>query len=124
MAKQLPTELWYRIIHFLPTTDQKTCLSVSRTQHDIAVKYVFSHVIITLGLWRREDEFEDTEFAPSPLQVHASKEIARANYALLRHIMQTPDFARHVKKLSVRAYSLFERAPMEYEIGECNSGCS
>ncbi|KAM5534146.1 hypothetical protein V8D89_012166 [Ganoderma adspersum] len=118
MAKQLPTELWYRIIHFLPTTDQNACLSVSKMLHDIAVKYVFSHVIITLGLWRRDDELEDgMDSSPTPYDLLASRKIARANYALLRHIMQTPGFARHIKKLTVRAYSLFEGAPMEYEIG-------
>ena len=122
MDKPLPPELWYRIIQVLPPRDQKTCLSVSKMHHDIAVKYVFSHIIITLGLWRRDDEMDpmwDMNLAPTPVQIIESKRLARANYALLRHIMRTPDFARNVKKLTVRAYSLFEEVPMEYEIGEC-----
>ncbi|PIL26351.1 hypothetical protein GSI_12107 [Ganoderma sinense ZZ0214-1] len=114
MAKELPTELWYRIIQFLPTTHQKTCLSVSKMHHDIAVKYVFSHVIISLGLWRADDEIEE---APTPVQLLVAKRVARANYALLRHVMRTPEFACHVRKLTVQSYSFFEGNHMEYEIG-------
>ena len=116
MAKQLPTELWYRIIQFLPTAHQKACLSVSKMHHDIAVKYVFSHVIISLGIWRSDDEFEDDSFVPTPDQVLVTKRVSRANYALLRHIMRTPDFARNVKKLTVQAYSYLEENPMSMRL--------
>ena len=121
MEKQLPTELWYRIIQFLSTSGQKACLSVSKMHHDIAMKYVFSHVIVTFGLWRRDDEMEsmwDINLAPTAVQVIEAKRVAHVNYELLRHIMRTPDFARNVKKLTIPAYSLFEDVPMVYEIGE------
>ncbi|KAI1787082.1 hypothetical protein LXA43DRAFT_1098578 [Ganoderma leucocontextum] len=121
MSKQLPTELWYRVIQSLSPRDQKTCLSVCKMHHDITIKYVFSHLIITLGLWRMDDDMEsmwDINLARTAVQVIESKRVARVNYALLRHIgMRNPDFARNVKKLTVRAYSLFEETPMEYEIG-------
>ncbi|KAM5537235.1 hypothetical protein V8D89_009168 [Ganoderma adspersum] len=100
----LPTELWYPIISGLPSLDQRTCLSVSKTFHDIASKYVFSHVAISLGLWRPfeyEIEYEDL----SPEEKVAMKRQANASYEILRHIMDTPDFARKVKKLCVRAHS-------------------
>ncbi|TBU24542.1 hypothetical protein BD311DRAFT_799355 [Dichomitus squalens] len=119
MAKQLPTELWYRTIQFLPTQDQRTCLSVSKLHHDIAQKYVFSHIIITLGLWRRDDDIShgiDFGLTPAPIEVAEASRLAKLNYALLRHITRTPEFARLVKKLTVRAYSLFEESPLIYEI--------
>ena len=109
MARQslhasLPTELWYPIISGLPSLEQKMCLSVSKTFHDIASKYVFSHVTISLGLWRSfegEIEFEDL----SSEEKTAMKRQADASYETLRHIMHTPDFARNVKKLCVHAHS-------------------
>ena len=121
MVKQLPTELWYRVIQSLPIKDQKTCLSVSKMHHDIAQKYVFSHVIITLGLWRKDDEIMreiDFGLAPDTDEVTKASRVAKRNYALLRHIARTPEFAQLVKKLTVRAYSLFEDSPMIYEICE------
>ena len=65
------------------------------------------------------DSMWDINLAPTAVQVIEAKRVARVNYELLRHIMRTPDFARNVKKLTVRAYSLFEDVPMVYEIGEC-----
>ncbi len=100
----LPTELWYPIIDMLPSLDQKTCLSVSKTFHDITAIYVFSHVTISLGFWRPfEYEAEDEDFSPE--EKTAIKRHANASYDILRHIMRTPDFAKGVKKVSVRAFS-------------------
>ena len=100
----LPTELWYRIIYMLPPLDQKTCLSVSKTFHDIATTYVFSHVTIYLGLWQPfEFDSEDDEFG---IQEKATtKRQGNISYDILRHIMHTPEFAKKVKKISVRAFS-------------------
>ena len=59
-----------------------------------------------------------TDRGPTRVQALAAGRVARANYALLRHVRRTPDFACHVRKFTVRAYSLFEDNHVEYEIGE------
>ncbi|KAI1796940.1 hypothetical protein LXA43DRAFT_495097 [Ganoderma leucocontextum] len=100
----LPTELWYPIIYMLPSLDQKTCLSVSKIFHDIAATSVFSHVTISLGFWRPfefESEYDDL----ATEEKAAMKRQANTSYDVLRHIMRTPDFAKKVKKLSVRAFA-------------------
>ena len=103
-TRYLPAELWYPIIEILPSLDQKTCLSVSKTLHDIAMTYVFSHVTISLGLWRpfeyegEDDELSNEEKADLKRQTDAS-------YEVLRHIIHSPDFARKVKTVSVHAFS-------------------
>ena len=66
--------------------------------------YVFSHVTISLGLWRpfeyegEDDELSNEEKADLKRQTDAS-------YEVLRNIIHSPDFARKVKKVSVHAFS-------------------
>ncbi|KAM5537234.1 hypothetical protein V8D89_009167 [Ganoderma adspersum] len=85
----------------LPSLDQKTCLSVSQIFHHIATTYLFSHVTISLGLWRPHGsprQYSDEEKA-------AVKRQADAFHDISRHIMHSSDFAKKAKKVSVRAYS-------------------
>ncbi|EJF64849.1 hypothetical protein DICSQDRAFT_167001 [Dichomitus squalens LYAD-421 SS1] len=100
----MPAELWYPIIEMLPSVDQKTCLSVSEMFHDIALTYVFSHVSISLGLWRPFEHIDDEEVFTDDEKADLIRR-ADASYEVLRHIMRTPDFARKVKRVSVRAFS-------------------
>ena len=45
----LAAELWREIVGQLSAADQRTCLFVSRTHHDIAAAFLFSHIHITFG---------------------------------------------------------------------------
>ena len=100
----LPTELWYAIIYMLPSLDQTTCLSVSKTFHDIATTYVFSHVTICLGLWQ-PFECDSEDDVPGTEEKAATKRQANLSYDNLRHMIHTPDFAKKVTKISVHAFS-------------------
>ena len=109
----LPTELWYPIISLLPSLDQKTCLSVSQTFHYIAATYLFSHVTISLGLWRpygSSRQHSDEEKA-------AVKRQANAFYDISRHIMRSSDFAKKVKK------SPSAHTPPIIPVGRCKWSC-
>ncbi|KAI0692125.1 hypothetical protein C8T65DRAFT_670049 [Cerioporus squamosus] len=109
---ELPPELWGPIIELLPPLDRQACLSVSRMIHDIAVPLVFSHVHITYGIpsdCKRLSEIVNPLDSPSPGNAKTQEERAKAAKAtseFLRYIAATPELARGVKRLTVRAISL------------------
>ena len=97
----LPNELWSQVIQQLPSHEQRACLSVSKLLHDISQQFVFSHVIVRFGLWRKTKPNEDW----------TDEQKAEADYAtrlsleLLKHIISSQELARMVTKVTVRAYA-------------------
>ncbi|TBU23935.1 hypothetical protein BD309DRAFT_717068 [Dichomitus squalens] len=49
-GEDLPPELWGLIITYLPSLDKRTCLSVPKLIHDLALPCVFSHLALRLGV--------------------------------------------------------------------------
>ncbi|KAH9942762.1 hypothetical protein B0H21DRAFT_750244 [Amylocystis lapponica] len=85
----LPWEIWQLIVQALPTSGKRTCLFVSTSLHDLAVKFLFATVHIHFEHW-------------SPIA-----------WDILHHLAQNPSFAFAVKRLVVHTFSessaLFER---------------
>lgn len=48
---KFPPELLTEVFQYLPPSDRKTCLEVSRYFHDIAVGFVFRTIHLDLGEW-------------------------------------------------------------------------
>lgn len=48
---QLPTELWGVIFAYLPRRELRTCLSIGRLFHDLALSSLFSTARIRFGSW-------------------------------------------------------------------------
>jgi hypothetical protein len=99
---QIPTEIWSAIIERLPTSEQKTCLSVSRLHHDLAVRFLFS--IIKIYFTRELSGLLEEE--ETRLMSHS--------WEILDHITHKRHFANAVKKivviaLSVETEMIFER---------------
>ena len=105
LCAHLPPEMWSQIIDFLPRADQRSCLFVSRVFHEFALARLFAHVIVYFGLWTANGENR-----PSiPWTEKDYEDMDRLNlnsWQVLHHISRTPAFARFVKKLSVRAFSI------------------
>ncbi len=100
----LPYELWGLIVRKLPRSDQRSCLLVSRTVHDVVMPILFSRILAFFGSW---------ESANDPVALRyialqgAKPEVRRQNektIALLRHIARTPEFASLIRELTVAAY--------------------
>ena len=107
-----PAELWHGVIGQLPTADQRTCLSVSRMHHDIAMTFLFSHVHITLGAWCESlRSFASTEVLGDTVDEdleHTYLRTARITSQIIQYIVQEPAFASKIRRLSVRAYAVDE----------------
>lgn len=108
----LPAELWHEVIRRLSTQDQKTCLSVSRTHHDIAIRSLFSHLHITFGVWyphgRGSATARGIQYHTDQQEEGMKQRSTRIRDEILQHIQRTPRFANMVKKVSVLAYAADE----------------
>ncbi len=108
----LPPELWSRIIEQLPPLERQACLSVSRMFHHISMPLVFSHVHITYGIpsdCKLLSKIVNPHDSPPLGKANIRTERARAAKAtseFLQYVAATPELARMVKTLSVRAISL------------------
>ncbi|WP_410959345.1 hypothetical protein, partial [Salmonella sp. SAL4433] len=69
--------------------------------HDISQQFIFSHIIVRFGLWRKTKPNEDW----------TDEQTAEADYAtrlsleLLKRIINSQKLARMVTKVTVRAYT-------------------
>ncbi|KAI9060346.1 hypothetical protein FKP32DRAFT_1595425 [Trametes sanguinea] len=104
---RLPLELWRLIIEFAPAADQRACLFVSKSFHDIALYNLFSRVTIWFGLWKVQwPDFPD-EGSEEEERLWTQRNIA--SWEILRRIARDAAFAKIVKDLSVRAYAQGDR---------------
>ncbi|OSC98335.1 hypothetical protein PYCCODRAFT_1397227 [Trametes coccinea BRFM310] len=105
---RLPLELWRLIIEFAPNADQRTCLFVSQSFHEIALYNLFSRVIIWFGLWKVQwSEFPDEGREEEDALLMSQRN--NTSWEILRRITRDAAFARIVKDLSVRAYAMDDR---------------
>ncbi|KAM5534151.1 hypothetical protein V8D89_012171 [Ganoderma adspersum] len=104
-----PAELWYEVIRQVSRQDQKTCLSVSKAHHDIAIRSLFSHLRITFGAWyphgRGSATARGIHYYPDEQDEAMKRRNARIRGEILQHIRRTPHFANIVKKVSILAYA-------------------
>lgn len=116
--RYLPPEIWTNMIQCLHPNDRTPCLSVSKSLHDISLPLVFSHITVRFGIRRNTDDLlEDwTED-----QKVAANNATRVSHELLQHIVRTPEFARVVTKVTVRAYTPEGDPHSDDLIGECSS---
>lgn len=113
----LPPEVLAHIIHHLPREARRTCLSVSRSFHDLALRAVFSGLTIHFGAWENHyfDEVkwdsciseEGEAEAESEYQAQASRR-NEMSAEILHRIMFDPYFANAVKRLEVCAYEGYD----------------
>ena len=98
--RPLPPELWGLVIDRLDSEEQRTCLFVCKLLHDFALKALFAHITVYFCLWMMD-------YGALGIPDEKLEEMRRRNettFDLLRHISLSPDFARLVKELSVRAF--------------------
>ena len=116
MEKQLAPEVWALVMQHLPAADQRVCLSISSTHRNIARRLVFSDITITLGIWKDVDIEGVTHPLNRKIRGEVSRD-ARRSFNLLRHILDTPEFADVVRKVTVRAQELSENVKIAFNIG-------
>lgn len=110
-----PPETWGLILGHLPQDVKRRLLLTSPSFHVLVLPLVFSHITVSFGLWQlgamgwdveEHEEVPDT-FPTSP-QYHAYmatvEKTELRTCELLAHIACTPDFARVIRKITVRAY--------------------
>ncbi|KAM5539333.1 hypothetical protein V8D89_007024 [Ganoderma adspersum] len=106
----LPTETWIQVIRELPFHYQKSCLSISKFFHDIAVQYVFASINIRLGNMRDFYLADEDRWCNWNADEKAEADAAvNRSYELLKHLTSSSaqaaaGFVRAVKYVSVRAY--------------------
>ena len=106
-SPSLPTEIWTQIIQRLPAHYQRSCLSVSKLFHDIALQFVFASVTVRLGNVRDFYLADEDRWCNWTNLEEADTDAAVArSYELLQHIARSlSSFAPVVKQVSVRAYA-------------------
>ncbi|KAI0776554.1 hypothetical protein BD413DRAFT_644816 [Trametes elegans] len=100
----LPVELWAIILGCLPRADQRNCLFVSRSLHDLARSIVFHRSTICLGVWNGSeiDPWDITgDCIVTEEQIEHQATVA---WQMLRQILRDSVFAAAIKHLCVRAY--------------------
>jgi len=102
---QLPAETWSAIIEFLPLSQQRPCLFVSRLHHDLAIRFLFSVVKVHFISESLEETFGcGHNVAPS---------LMARSWEILDYIAHEPNFAKVVKTVVVYAFAaglvVFER---------------
>ncbi|KAI8992715.1 hypothetical protein BD414DRAFT_481965 [Trametes punicea] len=112
-SSTLPIELWRSIIELLPTNDQRSCLSVCKSLHDIALAFLFSRITIWFGSYQAEwqwselavpEEEENDEDRDETTQWRVN-----VSWEILRRITRDVGFASIVRELSVSAHASGDR---------------
>jgi hypothetical protein len=104
----IPPELMTAVIQYLPRSDRRTLLSVSRYFHDVAVQFVFRTVHIYLGEWANLRALEWWNPPPNTTD--------NRSWELLYHILYDPHFANVVRKVVVHG-------PTDNKCGLDLTGC-
>ncbi|KAJ7072184.1 hypothetical protein C8F01DRAFT_233256 [Mycena amicta] len=99
----LPIELYTEIVRCLPRAHRTLLLSVSRTLHNVALRFIFSTVKIYLMHGRHSFTMLNTE--NERYVVETSAFCSHRSWEILQHIISTPSFASVVKTLSVHAFT-------------------
>ncbi len=110
LVPNLPPELWGMVVHDLSNADMRSFFCVSRLFHDLILPVLFSQVTVRYGLWRPDDEdaqgYQPLEMPVTMEEMHELEHNQLNICEVLLRIIRTPSFARLVKKLSIRAYSM------------------
>ncbi|KAH9846553.1 hypothetical protein C2E23DRAFT_572187 [Lenzites betulinus] len=101
----LPPELWNEILKLLPAMDQRTCLHLSRSFHEVTQRLIFSHTKIYMGVpcvppWRADEKHA------TPAELTQMTEQAERAQDLLRHITHNSEFAHIIRELTIHACAL------------------
>lgn len=108
----LPVELWIIIIDYLPRQSLRACLQVCRVWHDIAVRPLFSTVkLCFLGLLPSSFNATSSQHPGDNKEVLRFYDIASDSIQILNHMVNTPSFARAVKRLFVN----ISKGPLDAE---------
>lgn len=98
-----PPEIWSQAVSWLPISQQKSLLEVSRFFHDIALPFVFSSVkIYILGGYETLEMLETNDRA---FALETEHKLMRRSWEILHRILEDPQFARLVKDLTVVAFT-------------------
>ncbi|EPT04871.1 hypothetical protein FOMPIDRAFT_147624, partial [Fomitopsis schrenkii] len=103
---QLPTELWGVIFAYLPRRELRTCLSIGRLFHDLALSSLFSTARIRFGSW---------------LVVYEVRREVQEGYAdengtsFLLSISMNPGLASCIKHFDVLAFAPHDDCSFEME---------
>ncbi|EIW57055.1 uncharacterized protein TRAVEDRAFT_49867 [Trametes versicolor FP-101664 SS1] len=100
---RLPLEIWGLVVELLPKEDQKTCLFASRVLGNVARARLFSHVTILFGLWRPFGA-EHKDDAAAAAYLNEIDQLSTSSWEIMRYIRRDAEFAKLIKKLSVRAH--------------------
>lgn len=98
-SSRLPTELWDLVLKDLPSTDQRSCLSVSRLFCDFARPLLFSRLTIHFGLWTAHN---NRNYPASEARLVERHDLRNAE--LFQHITHDAHFASIIKEIDVRAH--------------------
>ncbi|KAH9925771.1 uncharacterized protein B0H18DRAFT_1008165 [Fomitopsis serialis] len=102
-VSHLPPELWVKIVESLPLDAARTCLSVNKLFHDVALSTVFARIALGLGTLEAHD------LAPEGFpHIRASLRLVeerrtRRSLEILERIASDLAFGRVVKSLQVQA---------------------
>lgn len=100
---RLPLEIWGLVVGLLPKEDQKTCLFAARVLGNVARARLFSHVTILFGLWRPFGA-EHKDDAAAAAYLNEIDRLSTSSWEIMRYIRRDAEFAKLIKKLSVRAH--------------------
>ncbi len=121
LAPSLPPELWGMVVHDLSNEAMRSFSSVSRLFHDLILPVRHS------SFWPLGADDKNADGDRSPGILVMNKEVPelennpRNTCEVLLQIIRTPSFARLVKTLSVRAYSMVQGPGKDMvELCKCN----
>lgn len=111
--RSFPPEIWSQAVSWLPVSQQKTLLQVSRFFHDLALPFIFSSAkFYVLGGFEIL-EMLDTNNQPFALEVE--HKLMHRSWEILHRILDDVQFARLIKDVTV---VVFTDSPAIFEIRE------
>jgi len=113
MHPPFPPEIWSQAVSWLPMSDKKSLLEVSRFFHNATLPYVFSSVRIYLLGGYETLQMLDTISESFAYKVEAR--LMRRSFEILQRTISDPNFACFVKDMTIVVYTDF---PAHFEIRE------
>ncbi|KAJ7647708.1 hypothetical protein FB45DRAFT_894215 [Roridomyces roridus] len=99
----LPVEMWTEVVRFVPPAHRRALLGVSRTLHDIAIRFLFA--TIKIYFMHGDPVFYMLNTENERYVVETSDYVLNRSWEILHHIITNPLFARVIKTISVHAFT-------------------
>ncbi|TFY63500.1 hypothetical protein EVJ58_g3210 [Rhodofomes roseus] len=100
----LPPELWQEVFTWIPQDTARTCLSVSKYFHGLALRVVFRNITIFFGAWESAQAKEEVYQADKHEYDVLEDKRSSMSSAILHRISHDPSFAAIVRAVDVHAY--------------------